>query len=138
MFLAWAIMPQATILVVEDDPAVMGVVRTTLEAEYTVLEAESALRATEIFNRISIEIHLVVADQTLKDGSGHEVFNQLKSIRPDVRILYISGYDRERLLESGVPRDAKILHKPFRPSQLRDAVASLLQPQRSASNQEMP
>jgi two-component system cell cycle sensor histidine kinase/response regulator CckA len=130
-------MPQATILVVEDDPAVMGVVRTTLETDYTVLEAESASRALEISNRISIEIQLVVVDQTLGDGSGHEVVNQLKSIRPNVRVLYFSGYDRARLLDSGVPRDAAILHKPFRPSQLRAVVAGLLQqPQRSATSKE--
>lgn len=130
-------MPLATILIVEDDPAVMGVVRSTLESDYTVLEAQSTSRAVELLNRVSIEIHLVVADQSLKDGSGQEVVNQLQSIRPNTRVLYISGYDRERLLDSGVPSDAMILHKPFRPRQLRAAVASLLQPpQRSAAGQE--
>jgi DNA-binding response OmpR family regulator len=126
-------MLQETILVLEDDPAVMGVVRATLETDYRVLGAESAARALEIFYRIPGEIHLVVADQTLQDGTGQEVVKQLKGVRPDLQVLYFSGYDRERLLQSGVPADAEILQKPFRPSQLRTRVAGLLQRRRTIS-----
>ena len=69
---------QETILVLEDDPAVMGVVRATLETDYRVLEAESASQALEIFYRVPAEIHLVLTDQTLRDGTGQEVVKQLK------------------------------------------------------------
>jgi two-component system cell cycle sensor histidine kinase/response regulator CckA len=120
-------MLQETILVLEDDPAVMGVVRATLETDYRVYGAESASQALEIFYRIPAEIHLVLADQTLREGTGQEVVKQLKGMRPDMQVLYFSGYDRERLLESGVPADAEILQKPFKPSQLRARVAGLLQ-----------
>jgi DNA-binding response OmpR family regulator len=119
-------MPQETILVLEDDPDVMGVVRATLEGDYRVFGAESASQALEIFYRTPAEIHLVVADQMLRDGTGQEVAKQLKGVRPDLQVLYFSGYDRERLLQSGVPADAEILLKPFRPDQLRARVASLL------------
>jgi DNA-binding response OmpR family regulator len=126
-------MLQETILVLEDDPAVMGVVRATLETDYRVLEAESASQALEIFYRIPAEIHLVLTDQTLRDGTGQEVVKQLKGVRPDLQILYFSGYDREHLLQSGVPADAEILQKPFKPGQLRARVAGLLQRRRTIS-----
>ncbi len=87
-------MGSETVLVVEDEPTVLKmIVRTLISKGYTVLEAtngEEALRVVE--NNVTEDIHILVTDVIMPRMGGKELSNELKKVRPDIKVLYMSGY----------------------------------------------
>jgi two-component system, cell cycle sensor histidine kinase and response regulator CckA len=116
-----------TILVVEDDDAVRHVTRRALEdAGYTVLAAASgpdAIRAVEAYDG---PIHLVVADVVMPGMSGPACVERLRSTRPGVPALYVSGHSDAVLDAHRVDRTRDFVRKPFTPSELMRAIRALL------------
>jgi DNA-binding NtrC family response regulator len=117
-----------TVLVVEDDASVRRLTRRALEElGYTVLEAGDAADAMAIAARHREPLHLVLADVVLPGGSGREVVDALLAERPTVRVLFMSGYASDALVqhrvsELGVP----FLEKPFTVDGLAAAVRGAL------------
>jgi two-component system cell cycle sensor histidine kinase/response regulator CckA len=117
-----------TVLVVEDERIVRELVVDILEAEgYKVLSAEDGEQALILARSLDGPIHLVVTDIVMPHVSGSELAAELLRLRPDTRIIFISGYsDREtvRRTQSGTP--ANFVAKPFTPEELQRKVREVL------------
>ena len=82
-----------TILLVEDEARLREVICEILEsAGYRVLTARNALEATSMFNEYKTIVRLLVTDVVLPGQSGSDLGNDLRSISPKLRIIFISGY----------------------------------------------
>ena len=117
-----------TVLVVEDERTVRELVVDILEAEgYKVLSAEDAEQALILAKSHDGPIHLLVTDIVMPHVSGSELAAELLRLRPDIRIIFTSGYsDREivRRTQSGTP--ANFVAKPFTPEELQRKVREVL------------
>ncbi len=120
------------LLVVEDEEAVRTLARRTLEeAGYRVLEAATGRAGLELI--LGTEIHLILCDVILPEMSGHELGRRVAAIRPDIPILYMSGYPGPEVVERGlIAQDAPFIEKPFTASGLASAVRGLLNQRRAA------
>ena len=118
-----------TVLMVDDDESVLEVGSETLErAGFDVIRVTDAPEAIEIFRLRADEIQLVLLDRTMPAMSGEETLERLRKIRPDVRIVLVSGYSEASTRESFVGKGlAGFLHKPFLPRMLIRKVREALQ-----------
>jgi two-component system cell cycle sensor histidine kinase/response regulator CckA len=109
-----------TVLVVEDEEAVRTMVREILSVKgYTVLDAGNGNEALDLAERHPGPIHLVLTDVVMTGPGGPEVADRLRARRPDVKVLFMSGYPDVALLRKGgkgILRD--LLPKPFTPDVL--------------------
>jgi PAS domain S-box-containing protein len=117
-----------TVLVVEDDAAVRALVRQVLEGcGYTILPAGSVEEARRLSETHPGPIHLLLADVVMPQEGGPELAARLALRRPDLRVLYISGYDDEAIARHGVlDSGAAFLKKPFTPESLAAKVRRVL------------
>jgi len=104
-----------TILLVEDEEGVRGLTRQLLQRHgYTVLEAEHGQDALLLCERYSGPIHLLLSDVVLAQMSGRELVERLIPLRPEMRVLYMSGYSDEAIVHHGVLKPGTaFLQKPF-------------------------
>jgi PAS domain S-box-containing protein len=109
-----------TILLVEDEQVVRDLVAQVLQsAGYTVLEATSGEQALQMSSAHRGPIHLLLADVVLPGLSGPEVAAQLAATRPDMRVIYMSGYAPEIIVRYGISEKHRLfLQKPFTPATL--------------------
>ena len=117
----------ATVLLVEDDPEVRGLFSRFLErAGYTVIEAADGRDALETFDARSHDIDLVITDVVMPNVSGPALTSAIRARRPDVKVLFVSGYADE--LEAGIAHapHTVLLHKPVTRQILVDQVGALL------------
>ncbi len=123
---------RATLLLVEDEPALRTLVVTMLEEQgYAVLHAGNGLDAIAVAERHVGAIDLLVTDVVMPRLSGPELARQLQTLRPGLEVLFMSGYDDSRLVNRGVQKtNVNLLVKPFTPDQLIDRVAELTEPAR--------
>ena len=118
-------MGSETILLVEDEESVRRLARAFLENRgYTVLEARDGAHAVEICEKRSGPIHLMVTDVVMPKMSGRELAQRVAPLRPDMRVLFVSGYTGDSLAQLG-PR-AAFLEKPFGPGDLVSKVRQIL------------
>ncbi|MFK8331486.1 response regulator [Pseudomonas sp. BJa5] len=119
---------QDVVLVVEDEPSIRMVLRDYLASEgYHVLVAEDGEQAFKILAS-KPHLDLIVTDFRLPGGiSGVEIAEPALKLRPDLKVIFISGYPAE-IRESGSPIafKAPILAKPFDLDTLRDQILALL------------
>ena len=105
-----------TILLVEDDPALRKIAHNALKQQgYRILEAESGAAAYQVWRENRADIQLLITDVVMPGGTnGRELAQHLKSERPELKVIYISGYNNEMLGE-GLPlnQDPNFLQKPF-------------------------
>ena len=104
------------ILLVEDDPAVRSLARSVLERYgYKVLEAATASAALKIWESNRALIDLLIADLILPDGlSGRELAERLQSSKPDLKVIFSSGYSPEIITrELGLDPLRDVLQKPY-------------------------
>ncbi|HZI76200.1 MAG TPA: ATP-binding protein [Gemmatimonadales bacterium] len=116
------------ILVVEDEDAVRLLARRSLEsAGYEVMEAVDGKDGLDVMLASDSRVALVLCDVILPELSGHEFGRRLGTIRPNVPVLYMSGYPGLEVVERGlIARDAPFIEKPFTPEGLASAVRRLL------------
>ena len=113
-----------TILVVEDDAIVrMLIVDVLEELEFEVLEADGSEQALEMLRDSNQHIDLMMTDVGLPIMDGRELATLARTIRPDLPILFASGYAES----IDVPADMHVIGKPFSIDQLRDKVKSILE-----------
>ncbi len=117
-----------TILLVEDAERVRAVVREILEMSGdAVLEAHHGAEALELSNRHAGPIHLLVTDVVMPQMSGRELAQRLATLRPDLKVLYMSGYTDDAIVRHGVLASGiAFLSKPFTPDALALKVRELL------------
>lgn len=115
--------PQQTILIVDDEAEVRGLVREVLEQEgYRVIDADTGERAIEV-GRSAESIRLVISDMFLHTMDGIQLVGRLSILQPGIKALLISG----DLAEVKAPnRNADFLEKPFSCDELTTKVKTLL------------
>jgi two-component system cell cycle sensor histidine kinase/response regulator CckA len=126
---AGAVFNGYTILLVDDDPSVSGLAEATLAAQgYRVLAARNSDQALRLSDEHEGPIQLLIADQVMPPFmSGLEVATCLRLMRPDLKVLYISGYGAtDGVVDEVGDAFAEFLAKPFSPQDLVAKVASLL------------
>lgn len=119
---------QETILLVEDDPAVRGLVQETLRMNgYQVLVARHGIEALLVGARHLGSIHLLLTDVVMPQMSGPEVAQKLTALRPETKVLYVSGYPDHPVFKKGEVRlETNFLQKPFTPTVLAQKVREVL------------
>jgi nitrogen-specific signal transduction histidine kinase/FixJ family two-component response regulator len=104
-----------TILLVEDEEAVRSLAREVLECRgYHVLEAKGAIEALQVGEQHKERIHLLLTDVVMPQMSGRELAEHLAPLRPETKVLYMSGYADNAVVHHGLldPGTA-LLQKPF-------------------------
>ncbi len=115
-----------TVLLVEDDPEVRTLFTTFLrDGGYVVREAGDGREALEMFERHADDIDVVVTDVVMPNVSGPSLASALRARKPDVRVLFVSGYTDELELGSQDPHAAHVA-KPVTRSALLKHVAALM------------
>jgi two-component system cell cycle sensor histidine kinase/response regulator CckA len=117
-----------TLLVVEDEEDVRGLARDVLvEGGYTVLEAATAEDAVRICEEHESPISLLLSDVVMPKVSGPQLAQRLVDLRPELHVLYMSGYTDEAIVHHGVlePGTA-FIEKPFTPEGLCGKVRDVL------------
>ena len=117
-----------TVLLVEDQRDVMRLARLALERHgYTVLTAQSGASAVELSDSYAGTIHLLVTDVVMPDLGGRYVADVLRRSRPEIKILFMSGYTNDAVVRHGVSNQVHdFLQKPFTPSILARKVRVVL------------
>ena len=117
-----------TILLVEDDPKVRGLIRHSLEdIGYQVLTADNGFNALECDQSHDGRIDLVLSDVVMPVMGGLELADLLRRRRPDLKFVFMSGYPkREDGIPTDLPRDTTFLQKPLRMSRLAQAIRDAL------------
>ncbi|EKM96037.1 MAG: response regulator [Pseudomonas sp.] len=120
--------PSNVVLLVEDEPHILFLLSEYLAGEgYQVLQADSAARAFEIL-ATKPRLDLLISDYRLPDGvSGVMIAEPALKLRPDLKVIFISGYPIE-IYETGsdLARAAPVLAKPFSLDSLRSQIQQLL------------
>jgi PAS domain S-box-containing protein len=118
-----------SILLVEDENMVRDLAhRILLDDGYTVLVTRHGAEALQICEQHSGPIHLLVTDVVMPGGlSGRELADRLKSLRPEMKVLYMSGYPDKAIVHHGVlDPGIAFLDKPFTPTALTQKVREVL------------
>ncbi len=91
-----------TVLLVEDDDAVREVSKALIEKQgYRVIEAKDGEDAIRLFTEHKNAVDLVVSDVIMPKRTGIDLRNELRKIKPDVKVLFISGYTADMLTQKG-------------------------------------
>ena len=117
-----------TILIVDDEEMVLDVgARALKKLGYTVLESNNGRHAVELYKKLQDKINLVVLDIVMPNMGGGEVYDRLKELNPDVKVLLSSGYsidDQAReIMERGCD---DFIQKPFSMKAMSDKLSGIL------------
>jgi len=117
-----------TIMVVEDDELVRELVRILLQRQgYIVLDVGQADQALTMCESYSSRIDLILTDLLMPGKmDGRELLEQILEIRPEIRVLLMSGYTTDAIAVSGVKEGVPFLQKPFTQQELAGKVREVL------------
>jgi PAS domain S-box-containing protein len=120
---------QETILLVEDQDEVRDMARDILEMSgYSVLEARNGAEAVRLCEQHAGPIEVLVTDVVMPQMSGRQLADRLVSGRPDLKVLYMSGYTDEAIAPHGIlDPGVAFLPKPFSPDALSQKVREVLE-----------
>jgi signal transduction histidine kinase len=115
-----------TILIVDDEKGVRDYMRAVLCAQgYTLLEAAHGVQAMEVARNYRGEISLLLTDVVMPRMGGPQLACRLRELRPDLKVLYISGYSELRL-EGDLSPGERMIQKPFSPTAIAGMVREIL------------
>jgi CheY-like chemotaxis protein len=116
------------VLLVEDEANIREPAVEILESRgYTVLSAGDAAEALNVAARHAGRIHIMITDVVMPGMSGSKLAERLTAERPDLKVVYISGYPEEAIAHHGVLNPGHIfLQKPFSPAALLAKVREVL------------
>src|SRR5208282_4741007 len=117
-----------TILLVEDDPAVRGLANSILRDKgYAVLAPQHPAEAEQICAQHAGTIHLLLTDLIMPGMSGRELARRAAALRPQIKVLYMSGYTEDALVRRQVSENSfAFVQKPFSPAVLEAKVRGVL------------
>ena len=118
-----------TVLLVEDQAEVRALAAEVLAAAgYRILEAGCGNEALAMSPPVLQQVRMLVTDVVMPEMSGRELAEKLRAVRPDLRVLYISGYTPNEIAHRGVlDPGVEYLPKPFTPAQLTEKVQAVLE-----------
>ena len=124
-----------TILLVEDEQAVRRATSEFLGLQgYTVLEAKDGVDALSVANNYGSAIDVVVTDVVMPNMSGGQLAKELSQLRPDAKLLFVSGYAGKTILDHKVvDLETNFLQKPYTLKQLALKIRAALSPDESPS-----
>jgi CheY-like chemotaxis protein len=116
-----------TIMVVEDDHGVRRVsVRILKGAGYSVIEAESAAQALQLYAKLESPIAMLMTDVVMPEMDGRQLAEALQARQPGLKVLYLSGYTDDAVVRYGVSHaEVEFLQKPFSPASLTAKVRKI-------------
>jgi CheY-like chemotaxis protein len=116
-----------TILLAEDEELVRVLAKGVLERlGYRVIEAAHGGAALLLCERHPGEVHLLISDLVMPEMSGRDLAERLGRIRPEMRVLYMSGYTDNAIHNDLWDQGANFMQKPFLPSELASKVREIL------------
>jgi PAS domain S-box-containing protein len=117
-----------TILLAEDEEIVRKLVCEVLKSQgYEVLEAANGSAALLLCERLQGPIHLMITDIVMPEMSGRELTDRLAGLRPEMKVLFMSGYTDDTIVRHGLlESDLAFLQKPFTPHALARKVREVL------------
>ena len=117
-----------TILLVEDDKAILDLSRMILEGlGYKVFAAETPLHAIELFEVHMADIHLLITDVVMPRMHGRELAKRLNAIRPNLKCLYMSGYTADVIAHQGfLDAGVNFIQKPFQSETFAEKIRQVL------------
>jgi DNA-binding NtrC family response regulator len=119
-----------TVLIVDDEPEVRKLVAAIVSSQgHTVLTADTGEHALALYEKQGARIDLLIADVVAPGMSGPLLADRLTKLQPGLKVLFISGYDQTHVVQTYVvDRGFNLLSKPFRASELANAVDRILRP----------
>ena len=117
-----------TILLAEDDTQVRNLLREILsKAGYHINEAADGSEAIKVFRRKGDDINLLILDVIMPKMNGKEAYEEIKKLRPDIKVIFMSGYNadvihKKGMLEAGL----NFISKPVLPGELLTKVRKVL------------
>jgi PAS domain S-box-containing protein len=126
-----------TILVVDDEPAVLKMIHIMLEhLGYSVLTAEAPREAFRVAKSFSGTIDLILTDVIMPEMNGGEMAKQLQSLYPHLQCLFMSGYSTRVITDEGMlGPDVYFIQKPFAMKDLAHKIGQVLGNDAPADNQ---
>ena len=117
-----------TVLVVDDEPEIRKLVAAMVgQFGHTAITADSGEHALTLWKKLKGPIELLITDVVQPGMSGPMLADKLGALQPELKVLYISGYDNTHLVQKYVvERGHVLLAKPFTTEQLRAKVEQLL------------
>ena len=104
-----------TILLVEDEPAILKMTTLMLEGQgYTVIPASNGSEAIRIFSEHTDMIHLLMTDVIMPDMNGRDLVQKLRLLSPQLKCLFMSGYTSDIIAQHGIlDEGVQFIQKPF-------------------------
>ena len=117
-----------TILVVEDDRAILKFMERNLkELDYTVMTSTHPEKVMDMIRAHTGKIHLLITDVIMPKMNGRDLAQQLQSICPDMKCIYMSGYTADVITDKGVlDKGENFIQKPFSKKKLAELVRNVL------------
>jgi len=116
-----------TLLIAEDEPAVRSLVASSLRRDgYRLLIAGSAEEALATAQSHDGPIDLLLTDAMMPGKNGVELANLMRTQRPGIPVILMSGYTEETLNVPGLKEPIELLQKPFSPRELRRRIREVL------------
>jgi PAS domain S-box-containing protein len=118
----------ATVLVAEDEPALRRLIERSLKsAKYEVSSAANGEEALETFLKEPARFDILLTDVVMPGMSGRDLADRVRQQRPDLSVIYMTGYSASEIAERGVVEPkVTVLAKPFTPKDLRRALRRAL------------
>jgi CheY-like chemotaxis protein len=117
-----------SVLLVEDDPAVRQLTcKFLVRLGYRVLDAAEPAAARELMHRHLDTIELLLTDLVMPGGSGRALATELLALRPNLKVLYMSGYTDDMVIRQGLDDvHSSFIQKPFSAAELAQKLRLLL------------
>jgi DNA-binding NtrC family response regulator len=118
-----------TVLLVEDEDMVRRLVREALvRAGYKVMDTSDPVEARRLSESYRGMIHLLITDVVMPRVSGRELAEELRTQRGGMKVLYMSGYTDNAIVNTGIlQKEVAFLQKPFTPAALTQKVREVLE-----------
>jgi len=124
-----------TVLVVDDEPEVRKLVSAMVtQLGYNVLTADSGEHALTLYKHHKDPIELLITDVVAPGMSGPMLADKLTALQPDLKVLYISGYDNTHVVQKYVvEKGHHLLTKPFTVEEMQNKMRQMLRSEKSGS-----
>ncbi len=116
-----------TLLLVDDDEDILQTSGEVLhQVGYRVLEARDGIEAVEIFQKHQHEISVVISDVVMPKLSGAQAVERMRRIKPELKVILVTGYDKNTALTDIKTEDTLVYSKPYRVDELQKAIRNIL------------